>query len=352
MSNPSQTIILQLAEAINTAYDVYNKLDILIHHREKAIELIQSQQPNWSHINPIFVWESFPDDPSYPTWDYATKSDSKQKLKQNHNYTAPPASQDSLGSSEGPPYHDGWQLFGFTATITKPREVQMNILILRGTVTNYEAGASLWDWDLTSPLAIPTPNGISNGSANVKTGFWDFYAEKGTGGANSLATELKRAINNVNAVSAGLPWYAAAHSLGGAMLCLGIVDALADKTQYFSPTVVTFGSVVVGDTGWATVYNSQVPNSVRIANLCDFVPSLRSLLPGQDNVTYKHVGDSWVFVWQTESDWDNHSMKYVYGSIVASEGTFRLINKATDPNMELQYPVGIVSGTFASEKGT
>ena len=40
-----------------------------------------------------------------------------------------------------------------------------------------------------------------------------------------------------------------------------------------SPLVFTFGSLHVGDQSFATAYNSNVPHTYRIANLCDSYPA-------------------------------------------------------------------------------
>lgn len=326
MSNISQPLALELAQAVNTAYTAYNQITWLKNNAAGAIALIKQLQPGYTNIAPIFVWESNPEDPGYPTWGGAS----------THASTTPLESQEPPEDSAL--YWPGSQLFGFAATIPA---MGINILILRGTVTNYEAGASLWNWDNTSALAVPTPNGFSTGMARVKAGFWDFYSGEGAAGEPSLASGLKRAIAAVDALSP-LPWLAASHSLGGAMLCLGVVDALADKTFSTPPAVVTFGSVVVGNAAWAELYDSHVLTSVRVVNLCDFVPSLRSLLPGKDTVNYQHVGNTWAFVWQTDSDWDNHSMENIYQRIVASQRASTLIYKEPNANVQLVYPVGIV----------
>ena len=57
-----------------------------------------------------------------------------------------------------------------------------------------------------------------------------------------------------------------------------------------SPLVFTFGSLHVGDKSFATAYNSNVLHTYRIANLCDFVPSMVSLEPVTPSDPYVHVG--------------------------------------------------------------
>ena len=56
------------------------------------------------------------------------------------------------------------------------------------------------------------------------------------------------------------------------------------------------GSLHVGDQSFASVYGPLVPASVRVANLCDFVPSLVSLEPVTPTDPYVHVGTEAAFV--------------------------------------------------------
>lgn len=91
-----------------------------------------------------------------------------------------------------------------------------------------------------------------------------------------------------------------------------------------SPLVFTFGSLHVGDQSFATAYNSNVPHTYRIANLCDFVPSMVSLEPVTPSDPYVHVGLPGTFVWQTWDDWGNHSLATIYQPMVQSHwGTIR-----------------------------
>jgi hypothetical protein len=76
-------------------------------------------------------------------------------------------------------------------------------------------------------------------------------------------------------------WYFAGHSLGGALITLSALDAVANN--WFEPqtfpetTVYTYGSLHVGDQDFATAFAQQVPQAYRVANLADWVPSLVGL---------------------------------------------------------------------------
>jgi predicted lipase len=110
-----------------------------------------------------------------------------------------------------------------------------------------------------------------------------------------------------------------AHSLGGAMLSLAALDAVVSGAfGTKKPLVFTFGSLHVGDASFASAYTPLVPGSVRVANLCDFVPSMVSLEPVTPTDPYVHVGLEATFVWQTWDDWGNHSLSNIYMPMVQS----------------------------------
>jgi hypothetical protein len=81
-----------------------------------------------------------------------------------------------------------------------------------------------------------------------------------------------------------------------------IIIALKCISVKIPPTVATFSSVVVSDSIFAVNWNSNVnppgtPNRCqRVANLCDFVPALRSLLPPTAALPdCLHVGEPILF---------------------------------------------------------
>lgn len=72
------------------------------------------------------------------------------------------------------------------------------------------------------------------------------------------------------------------HSLGGALACLHAMG-INDPARFSDTRVITFGQPRVGDSGWEHMYNTFVPNTLRVVHALDDVP----LIPGYP---FKHVG--------------------------------------------------------------
>jgi lipase (class 3) len=211
----------------------------------------------------------------------------------------------------------GQQLFGFTATAN---DYSHNILVLRGTVTSEEAGYDLYDWADTTPCVLPS-SGLGPQSSpalsygNVKDDLYNFYTVAHLL-ETSLAASCMSAIQNSWNASPQLPWIMGAHSLGGAILSLAAFDAVLSGLVA-NPFVMTFGSLHVGDATFAKYYTHYVPASYRVANLCDFVPSIVSLEPVVNPADpYVHVGIPGTFVWQKWDNWGNHHLSSIYMPIV------------------------------------
>jgi triacylglycerol lipase len=149
----------------------------------------------------------------------------------------------------------------------------------------------------------------------VNSYLYAFYTYTDYDTVTSLAASCLNAIQATSAQAPNLPWYMGAHSLGGAMLSLAALDAVVSSALN-NPLVFTFGSLHVGDASFAGAYTPQVPASVRVANLCDFVPSMVSLEPVKPVDPYVHVGTEATFVWQTWDDWGNHSLANIYMPMV------------------------------------
>jgi len=188
------------------------------------------------------------------------------------------------------------------------------------------------------------PTGASSGSSvgNIQTNYWSFYSGAGGifGDKPPLSQSFKQALTAVVKAQPNLPLYGTAHSLGGAMLSLGMLDANLSSIFNSAPQMVTFGSVVAGDETWSKSYTSITgpQNTFRVANEADFVPSLRGLTPGPPLASYTHVGVPLLFVWQTDSDWDNHNLQFIYQPTVSNPSLFKNIYVANKP---VAYPVGI-----------
>jgi predicted lipase len=174
-------------------------------------------------------------------------------------------------------------------------------------------------WGTNTPCLLPSQNWSWDQTTygQVNSYLYDFYTTTDFDTKTSLAASCLHAIQATAAQAPGLPWYLGAHSLGGAMLSLAALDAVVSNAfAGINPLVITFGSLHVGDASFASAYRSQVPASVRVANLCDFVPSMVSLEPVKLADPYVHVGIEATFVWQTWDDWGNHSLANIYMPMV------------------------------------
>jgi hypothetical protein len=213
-----------------------------------------------------------------------------------------------------PPWQ-GNTLFGFAAYAD---DLSHNIIVLRGTVTDEEAGYDLYGWGTNTPCMLPSGN-PNQSYGNVKQDLYDFYTETDEGLYVSLAASFNAAVQQVAQANPNKTWIVAAHSLGGPLATLGALDAYVSGSytnSALAPWLVTFGSLHLGDQSFATAFKQNVPTAFRFANLCDFVPSLVSLEPVTLPDPYVHVGLECTFVWQTWSDWGNHSMQSIYLSVV------------------------------------
>lgn len=212
----------------------------------------------------------------------------------------------------------GYQLFGFTATSSQAP--YHNILVLRGTVTMEEAGYDLFGWGTNTPCLLPSQGTNPASYGMVNEDLYDFYAY-----GDGFVPLASSCLSAIAAQPSNLPWIMGSHSLGGAMLSLAAFDAIASGTLTTAPFVMTFGSLHVGDATFAQNYMMNLPASYRVANLCDFVPSMVSLEPVTPTDPYVHVGIPGTFVWQTWDDWGNHSLANIYLPMVESMPWWNLI---------------------------
>lgn len=206
---------------------------------------------------------------------------------------------------------DAPQLFsevpiGFTAYGSYSGAAPHNdLVILRGTQTT-EEGFYDMDWSMKPCILNKRQYG------QAATGIYNFYTKTGPF-INSLEENMKIAVDRL-ARYYYPRWYFAGHSLGGALITLSTLDAVAN--DWFGgqtlpeTTMYTYGSLHVGDQGFATAFAKQVPDAYRVANLADWVPSLVGL--EADVQGYVHVGLPVTFLWQKDGDWANHNMKDTY----------------------------------------
>jgi hypothetical protein len=305
-----QDVAVRLANGVCEAYAAYNNGSNLM--------------PNlsgYNSFNPIWVYEYDPNVNPWSVPETQAKVASAVLAKAGSQTERQPAAYASGAGASPPPCvgpipagtpKEGYQLFGFTATAD---DNSHNILVLRGTVTLEEAGYDLLGWGTNTACLLPSQSWEQQTYGLVNSYLYAFYTYTDYDTVTSLAASCLNAIQATSAQAPNLPWYMGAHSLGGAMLSLAALDAVVSSALK-NPLVFTFGSLHVGDASFAGAYTTQVPASVRVANLCDFVPSMVSLEPVKPVDPYVHVGTEATFVWQTWDDWGNHSLANIYMPMV------------------------------------
>ena len=298
-----QEVAVRLAAGVCAAYSAYNNGSNLT----PALDGYQGFQP-------IYVWESDPN--VFPSWGVGGAGVGTVSAAPTR-----PAAYAVPNPCTGPmPPGTPWpgsQLFGFTATAN---DLSHNILVFRGTVTMQEAIYDLFGWGNNTDCMLPTQWWEKTNYGQVNSYLYAFYANYDLGAVTSLAKSTMDAIAATVASNPNKPWYIGGHSLGGAVTSLAALDAVASGAIGGSPSpvVFTFGSLHVGIQSFRDAYTQRVPVSARVANLCDFVPSMVSLQPVKPNPPYVHVGAEATFVWQTWDDWGNHSHASIYQPMVQS----------------------------------
>jgi Lipase (class 3) len=308
----------RLANGVCAAYAAYNNGSNLA-----------PTLPGYNSFNVIQVYEL---DPNVFPWSLTAEGEkaAAAAAKAGVAMAGQPAAYASPAGAPPPPCTGpipvgtpsmGYQLFGFTATAN---DNSHNIFVLRGTVTMEEAYYDVSGWGTKTACMLPT-QGSPHSYGMVNSSLWYFYTQDDLGFKTSLAASCMNAIQATNAQAPNLPWFMGSHSLGGAMLSLAAFDAMASGALTSPPFVMTFGSLHVGDATFAGNYMTNLPTSYRIANLCDFVPSMVSLEPVIYPDPYVHVGIEGTFVWQTWDDWGNHSLANIYMPMVQSTTNWSLI---------------------------
>lgn len=283
---------------------------------DDASKIIHKLNPALTNINPIFV-------PEFPLGSSLDDvSDAERSLAEVHL---------NAGGGTDAADTNSWfyVLFGFAATLDVPSSGPVNLLIYRGTATKREALVDITGWGSNEACLLPTTQGTQKKYGNVQTTLFSFYKDAwklgfGTSLSKSTADAVKNVINSSPSLT---PWFAGAHSLGGAALNLAILDMITAKVLKTSEILpLTFGGLVVGDADFKKAYEAASTNTVRIVNMCDFVPAFCSILQQDGPTVYEQVGTPMGFVWQNGETWKNHSMKDVYLRMVVTSDYFRLIS--------------------------
>ena len=201
---------------------------------------------------------------------------------------------------------------GFSATGRSPGSNYNNIVVLRGTQSDEEALEDI-DWSFT-PCVLPTGAKVTKTYGQVSSGVSNFYSGTDGNFVTPLSACFKQAIANFKEPRS---LYIAGHSLGGALVTLGALDAVVSDIYISTnlPKVYTFGSMKVGDAAFGQAVAQHGIDVFRVVNLADWVPAFTGI--SADTEGYLPVGLECSFLWQTEDqadggDWANHSMVNIY----------------------------------------
>ena len=171
--------------------------------------------------------------------------------------------------------------------VWRARERRAIVVAFRGTET-----AKLRDLITDARLAqrsyTPERAGGSSDGAAIHDGFLEAFdsvrarimaALDDARGAGPRA----RALNSTGDAVAEWHVFVTGHSLGGALATLFAAELAASGRRNLRISMVNFGSPRVGNAAFVEAYNKLVPDSVRVVNGSDAVPTVPALLG------YRHV---------------------------------------------------------------
>lgn len=112
------------------------------------------------------------------------------------------------------------------------------------------------------------------------------------------------AVNAVRQINPNKPCYVSGHSLGSALATLLALDiALAVPELQPQLQVYVYASPRVGDPEFVSSYAQILPNTFRITNLADPIPTMP---PTKLRAEFVHVGEEWSFISQGGDILPNH----------------------------------------------
>jgi triacylglycerol lipase len=205
--------------------------------------------------------------------------------------------------------------FGFIAKAPDP--ANDFVVAIRGT-------DSIWEWIQDARFnRVTCP--CANGAGESEDGFTDVY-ESLVVAADGSGARVVDVLRGVLGPLANATLAITGHSLGAALATLLALE-VTESGAFATPEVVTFASPLTGDPQFARTYDTEVPNTWRIANVVDLVPKLPPALWGYDHVSQLFQLNSFGKV-KMEPACCHHLTTYLYLlSQLNSAGGFAL-----DPN--------------------
>jgi len=112
------------------------------------------------------------------------------------------------------------------------------------------------------------------------------------------------AVDAVKAINPNKPCYVSGHSLGSALATILALDiALAVPKLQPQLQVYVYASPRVGNPEFARSYARILPNSFRVTNLADPIPTMP---PTKLRAEFVHIGEDWAFLTQGGDILPNH----------------------------------------------
>ena len=147
--------------------------------------------------------------------------------------------------------------------------------------------------------------------------------------ADSIINPL--AVDAVKAINPDKPCYVSGHSLGAALATVLALDiALAVPALQPNLQVYVYASPRVGNPEFARNYAKILPNSFRVTNLADPIPTMP---PTKMRAEFVHVGENWAFINQGGDILPNHIV----------DTYRRAVNVEVETNQNRDFPLsGIV----------
>ncbi len=148
------------------------------------------------------------------------------------------------------------------------------VIAIRGT-------NGIWEWIHDAEFRCVVYPCLA-GAGETDDGFTAVYLSLRVG-ADPASDTVTQALPGMKFPRAVASLTICGHSLGGALVTLLALDVAAN-TAYKTPFVYTYASPRTGNQQFVSTYNQVVPNTVRLANRLDVVPSLPLVAMG-----YAHV---------------------------------------------------------------
>ncbi len=146
--------------------------------------------------------------------------------------------------------------------------------------------------------------------------------------ADSIINPL--AVDAVKAINPNKPCYVSGHSLGAALATVLALDiAMAVPELQPNLQVYVYASPRIGNPEFARSYAKILPNSFRVTNLADPIPTMP---PTKLRAEFVHVGEDWSFITQGGDILPNHIV----------DTYRRAVNAEVETNQNRNFPI---SGT-------